>query len=359
MKKSTKYLLIGSTEPYSGKSATVLGLTHQLKQKGISVAYGKPLGTYLSNDETGDIEEDVRFIAQSLNLPETRVRSPLLSLDQKAITQRMQGKDTTDYAASLQQYVDDIEADIFLLEGCGNLWEGRLFGLSATQIAETANAGVLLVARYKALSLADNLLAAKDLIGDRLIGVIINDILHEDLETAQTQIRPFLEEQGISVLAMLPRDSLLRSVSVRELAHQLNATVLCRRDRLDLMVQSLTIGAMNVNSALEYFRRGRNMAVVTGGDRSDLQLAALETSTQCLVLTGHVPPQDFILQRAEELEVPILSVDLDTLTTVEIIDRTFGQVRLQEPIQVQCIQELMQEHFDLDRLLEQLKIVSD
>jgi len=31
--KSAKYLLVGSTEAYSGKSATVLGLSDQLHQK--------------------------------------------------------------------------------------------------------------------------------------------------------------------------------------------------------------------------------------------------------------------------------------------------------------------------------------
>ena len=111
---------------------------------------------------------------------------------------------------------------------------------------------------------------------------------------------------------------------------------------------------MNVNAALKYFRKRRNMAVVTGGDRVEIQLAALESSTQCLILTGQLPPPPFILTKAEDLEIPILSVDLDTLTTVEIVDRTFGQVRLHEPIKVQCIRELMNTHFDNDRLLSQL-----
>jgi hypothetical protein len=153
---------------------------------------------------------------------------------------------------------------------------------------------------------------------------------------------------------MWPKSDLLRSVSVRELGHQLQAEVLCCSERLDLMVESLTIGAMNVNSALKYFRKRRNMAVVTGGDRADIQMAALETSTQCLILTGHLPPQPFILTRAEELEIPVLSVDLDTLTTVEIIDNAFGHVRLHEPVKVKCIQQLMDQHFDIDRLMSKL-----
>ena len=354
MAKSAKYLLIGSMEAYSGKSATILGIIPYLQAKGLNVAYGKPLGTPRNNNSTGKIvDEDVQFIAESLNLSEDCLKLPLLYLDSQTISQRLQGKDTTDYSQSLQQYTQSI-ADLAILEAPANLWEGSLFNLSVRQIAELSDASIVLVVRYQSLLLADNLLFAKQYLGDRLLGVVINDIPYEKLELIKTSIEPFLESQGIAVLGLLPRNELLRSVSVREIAEQLQAKVLCRQDRLDLMVESLSIGAMNVNSALEYFRQRRNMAVVTGGDRTELQMAALETSTQCLILTGHVPPQPLILNRAEYLEVPILSVDSDTLTTVEIVDRTFGQVRIQEPIKVKCIQQLMKEYFDFDRLIDKL-----
>jgi hypothetical protein len=98
------------------------------------------------------------------------------------------------------------------------------------------------------------------------------------------------------------------------------------------------------------------MAVVTGGDRTDIQLAALETSTQCLVLTGQITPAASILERASDLEVPILAVDSDTLSTVERIDELFGHVGIHEPIKVRCIQELIADHFDLDRLLQLLDL---
>ncbi|MGC1244753.1 MAG: phosphotransacetylase family protein, partial [Spirulinaceae cyanobacterium] len=349
-------LLIGSIEAYSGKSATIVGMAKQLKSKGVEIAYGKPLGTYLSQDYTDFVEEDVQFMVKALNLPEGQIRSPLLCQDADTIEKRLVGKGATDYTASLKQYVKELNADAIVLEGPGNLWEGNLFNLSLLQISQSLDASILLVVRFQEQNLVDSLLAAKRHLGDSLLGVLLNDIPSNELDKTQDLIQPFLEEQGISVLGLLPRSSLLRSVSVRELKQQLDAKVLCREDRLDLMVESLTIGAMNVNSALEYFRKRRNMVVITGGDRSDLQLAALETSTNCLILTGNVPPQDFVLSRAEDLEVPILSVDQDTLTAVEIADRAFGQVRFQEPIKVECIQNLMEEHFDVERLLDKLGI---
>ncbi|WP_017317520.1 phosphotransacetylase family protein [Mastigocladopsis repens] len=357
MPKFAKYLLIGSTEAYCGKSATVLGLSYQLQHKGLDIAYGKPLGTSLSESSGCVVEEDVQFIAHSLNLPKNHVVPTMVTLNEATVQKRLQGLDKTDYQKSLaQQYSQMLFGDLVLLEGPGNLDEGSLFNLSLLQVAEVVDAAVLLVARYKSLLSVEALLSAKQRMGDRLVGIVINDIPLEKRQAVNTTIRPFLEQQSIPVLGMLPKSDLLRSVSVRELAHQLNAEVLCCNDRLDLMVESLAIGAMNVNAAVKYFGMRRNMAVVTGGDRVEIQQAALETSTQCLILTGQLPPAPFILSRAEELEIPMLSVDLDTLTTVEIIDRTFGTVRVHEPIKVECIRHLMAKHFDIDRLLALLDL---
>lgn len=348
----TQYLLIGSVEATSGKSATILGLAHQLQSKGISLNYAKPLGTYYNND---NVELDVEFIRSIMDLGAKQVSPPLLSLNHQTIAKKISGEDTTNYDQIIQEYLK-ADADLVLLEGAGNLWEGSLFDLSLAQIAEKVKAKVLLVARYHSLEVIESLLKAKEDLGESLLGVVINDVPPNELESLNKQIQPFLESKSISVFGMLPRNNLLRSISVREIAKQLGAKVLCRPDQLDLMVESLTVGAMNVNSALEYFRQGENMAVVTGGDRTDLQLAALDTSTNCLILTGHIPPQPLTLRRAEELGVPILAVELDTLSTVEIVDQAFGNVRIQEPIKVQCIKYLMAEHFAIDKLLEKLKL---
>jgi len=350
-----KHLLVGSIKPYSGKSAIILGMAQRLKDQGLTIAYGKPVGTCV-DCEADPVDEDVRFIAQTLQLPDTCRRPTLLMLNPERVSRRIQGDDQHDYTQDLRQYHQAQGGDLVILEGSGCLDEGRLFDLSLFQIAEAVDASILLTALFHPTSLIDSLLTAKERLGDRLLGVLINDIPAEQIAFINTTIKPFLEARGIPIFATLPSNRLLRSVSVRELVRQLNAEVLCRSDRLDLLVEKLTIGAMNVSSALKYFRKTQNMAVVTGGDRTDIQLAALETATQCLILTGHIPPSPSILTRAEDLEIPILSVDLDTLTTVEIIERTFGQVRIQEAVKVDCTRQMIAKHFDIERLMSQLNL---
>ncbi len=349
--QSSKYLIVGSTEAYSGKSATVLGIAHQLKQQGLDIAFGKPLGNCWEGEETPDMDDDVRFVSEILDLSPQRLLPTVLFLDDATIQRRVQGEDTTNYQQPLLNYRTGQAADLVLLEGPGNLEEGTLFDLALEQMGNVLDAQILLVARFHSLLIVGALISAKRRLGDRLLGVLINDIPEDRYTEVKTSVQTCLEKHGIPVLGLMPRNALLRSVSVGELVHQLKAEVLCRKDRMDLMVESLSIGAMNVNSALKYFRKGRNMAVVTGGDRTDIQLAALETSTQCLILTGQMPPTPAVISRAEDLEIPILSVDLDTLTTVEIVDHAFGHVRLHEPQKVQCINQLMSDCFDVKRLL--------
>ena len=349
MVKSAKYLIVGSTKAYSGKSATVLGIAFQAQAAGLTIAYGKPLSSE-ANDTTSS--EDSRFIAETLGLELSQQPPTILSLTPEATQQRISGRDSQDYQERLRQY--QASSDLVLLEGPGTLRDGKLFDLAIEQMAQVLDAAVLLVARHEAVSLVDTILSAEAQLGDRLCGVVINDVPSSDMDHVTDVIRPFLEAKGIPVYGVLPHNDLLLSVSVKELVHQLKAEVLCRSDRLNLMVETLKIGAMNVNSALKYFRKAHHMAVVTGGDRTDLQLAALETSTHCLILTGHVAPTQEVLNRAEDLEVPILAVDLDTLTTVEIIENAFGQVRLHEAIKVQCVQEITASTLDTSRLLDQL-----
>jgi len=352
--KSTKYLLIGSTEASSGKSAATLGIALQLKHRGLDIAYGKPLGTRWSGAQPSAQDEDVPFVAESLALKGDRLLPTILFLDEATIQKEILATEKPDHPRDLVQAYRDRSADVVLLEGPATLDEGTLFNLSPLQIANLVDAQVLLIARFNSLLIVGALIAAKTRLGDRLLGVVINDIPENRLEEVKTTVQPFLERNDISIFGLLPRNALLRSVSIHDLVAKLKAEVLCGGDRLDLMVESLFIGAMNVNSALKYFRKGRNMAVITGGDRTDIQLAALETSTQCLILTGQIPPTSDIISRAEDLEIPILSVDLDTLTAVEIVDHAFGQVRMHESIKVECMHQLMTEHFDTDRLLSTL-----
>lgn len=357
-----KHLLIGSTRSGSGKSATILGLTYNLQVKGYKIGYGKPIGTFTSKElpESAErTEADVEFIRKALSLPTALLRPTLLNLDRSALQRRLSGEDKADYKIKLEEYKKLIEGDLVLLEAPANTAEGAIFGLSLEEMAEHLESPILLVMRFGSLLVVDHILTAKRRFGDRLLGVVINDIPDEQYETAIEILHPYLENEGIPVLAMMPENRILRSVSVSELIEQLGATVLCRPENIDLdkvMVEELKIGAMDVNSAQSYFRKSYNKAVITGSSRIDLQFAALETSTNCIILTGRPFVSDDVAHKAMELGVPVLAVNKDTLSTVSVIEGCLGQVRLHEGVKMNSICDMMAKYFNFDRLLKLMKI---
>ena len=348
-------LLIGSCEPFSGKSAVVLGLARQLGREGVSVLFGKPLATSAADFP---MNPEVRFVGTTLGLSDEQLLPSLRVLEPATAQARLLAADLEagDVLDDLRSRIAAEAERLVLLEAAGTLSEGLLFGLSLAQLARELDAQVLLVQPWTDSRSVEPLLEARQQLGDRLAGVVLNGVAPEGLATLRAEVEPALERLGFPVLGVMPRSPLLRSVTVEELVRRLDARVLCCQDRLDLLVETISIGAMNVNSAMEFFRRRRNMAVVTGADRTDIQLAALEASTQCLILTGVGDPLPQLISRAEELEVPVLKVDHDTLTTVETIDAAFGHGRLHEAVKASYAIRLVQEHCNFSRLFERLRL---
>jgi BioD-like phosphotransacetylase family protein len=354
-------LLIGSCEPFSGKSAVVLGLAHQLKRRGVPFVFGKPLATCLEPadiQQPGDplLDADVRFIGSHLGLDASRLIASLAVLAPGSAHERLMSGDTApvEGVEALKARLGQETTDLAILEGAGRFSEGLLFGFGLVPLARALEAAVVLVHPWKDSRDVEPLLEARSQLGPLLAGVVINGVAPDALGTFREDLQPALERIGLMVLGVLPRSPLLRSVTVEELGRRLQARVLCSKERLDLLVETLSIGAMNVNSAMEFFRRRRNMAVVTGADRTDIQLAALEASTQCLILTGVGEPLPQLISRAEELEVPVLKVDHDTLTTVEVVEAAIGQVRLHEPVKATHAIRLVEENCHFERLFARL-----
>ena len=351
-------LLLGSCESFSGKSALVMGLARQLRSRGVPIRYGKPLATSLeeASGEGPMFDDDVRFLGDFFDLPPDALLPSVCALGEESTRRQLLTGAcvAADAAVASLTGLIGVAEGVTLLEAAGSLSEGRLFGLCLPQLARGLGAPVLLAHAWEDARSVDLLLEARDALGDHLLGVVLNNVPAEQITAVGDEVVPALDRLGLPVYGVLPRSPLLRSVTVEELARRLDAQVLCCRERLDLLVETLSIGAMNVNSAMEFFRRRRNMAVVTGADRTDIQLAALEASTQCLILTGAGEPLPQLISRAEELEVPLLKVEHDTLTTVEVIESTFGHVRLHESVKATYAFRLVEEHCNFERLFSRL-----
>ena len=197
----------------------------------------------------------------------------------------------------------------------------------------------------------DDLLAAVDDVGDRLAGVLFNRIDDAVYDDVDQDVIPFLTSRGVETLGALPRSPELAGVTVSALADELGAEVLVEGDG-DALVQRFSVGAMGAEEALRHFRRARDAAVITGGDRSDIATAAVEAnSVRCLVLTGGHRPSGSVLGKAKEAGLPVLSVASDTLTTVDRAEDVIRSGRTRDARTVEVMRELLETHADVDALL--------
>jgi len=352
-----KTLYVTSIENFSGKTAITLGLGRRLQVDGHTVGYYKPV----SYDPVGFaetvIDEDVTFAHNvlSLELSPGDLYGALISARNLS---NCLGKD--DPCGNRQKIKEGSakageDKDILLLEGGGSLRQGYAIGLSTPYVAEMLDAKVLAVVKFRGRTrVLDDALTAQFRLQDRLLGIIINRVPEEELPFIGETAIPFLQENGIEVLGVLPERPNLAAITVGEIADTLEAQFLLGDDEQDRLVKEIVVGAMGAREALSRFRLLPDKAVITGGDRTDVQLAALETSTACLVLTGNLSPSLNVIERAESMNVPILISRHSTIGAVEAVDNVFGKTRLGQAEKLAFFEALMAEHVNFKRIEELL-----
>lgn len=348
-------LYVASTETFVGKSATCIGLLDRARRDGFNIGYMKPVSVSVTRTEDAILEEDTSFVHDHFGLPDPLDRLAPVLITQSAVDQILRGQGP-DLSKKLRDAYVQVsrDRDFVVLEGANHWAEGTLVDLSADHVSDMLQAPVLLVSRYRTTLAIDSILAVQRYLGDRLLGVLLNQVAEPQLDFVQSRVVPYLEKKGIPVFGTLVQDATLAGITVEDLLENLGGQYIGNPELQSKIIEHLSIGAMGAEAALSHFRRRPNKAVFTGGDRSDLQLAALETSTTALVLTGNIRPAPTVIDRAEERGVPIILLPDDTLTAVERAEAVFGSIRFKQAAKVQRYNKLLTEYFNFGRLYESL-----
>jgi uncharacterized protein len=344
-------LYLTSTQALSGKSAIAIALCLQFKAQGLNVGYMKPLGTVPVEVGGRLTDEDALFVSRTLQIDDSldSISPVLLTPDvYDAVLKGM----PLGLEDEIKQAYERIAAnrDLVIMEATGTISGGYALNLSASRITDMVGAKAIHILAYRPDLATDNLMMVKSMLGERLVGAIVNNVPPDALERVKVTYAKFLSRQGMKLFGALPVDRILSAVSVRELAEVLDGEILCCREREGDLVESFQVGAMNVDSALRYMMRVPNKAVIVGGDRADIQLAALQTSTKALVLTGNLYPDSIILSRATEVGVPVIVARMETMAAVKLVEPMMGRIRVSHPRQVARMLDLVDHGIDLQAL---------
>jgi BioD-like phosphotransacetylase family protein len=328
-------LYLISSEEAAGKTTIAAGVGKRLLSDGKKVGFLKPIMA----DKKPDSDSDAAFMKQVLALSEPlESLYPLLS-GERSLADRIR-----------EAYIEvSPNKDVIIVEGrCLPSQDENL--KASYEIAGTLKAKVIIVAGYSSgLSPAGFINDYKDF-GANLLGIILNKVPKSQLKHVCGEVTSKFSETGLRILGVLPEDRALFTITIGELADYVQGEILNNSEKSVELVESLMVGAMAVDSGLDYFDRKNGKAVVVKGDRPDMQMAALETSIKCLVISGIAAPIDYVRYKAEEKSVPIILTKNDTSSILQSIEDALTKARFNHEKKLVKLAEIIEQHLDIQAI---------
>ncbi len=315
-------LMVLSVDRRVGKTALCAGIARCLTGSGKKVGYARPVFP-------GDSNEDAAFMKKVLAAPEgAELMSPAVTPDslagyfEAAVKQVSAGKDTIIVEGAI---------------GDSNLADAY------SRLAKALGARVILVEAYEHPHPERYQLQGAD-----LMGVVVNKVPARRLPQVREAEKARLTAAGVSFLGAVPEDRVLLAVTVADLSAGIGAKILNSSEKSGRLVENFMLGALSVDSGLVYYNRKPAKAAVLRADRPDMQLAALETDTACLVLTGsNKPPIHSVTFKAENKGIPILQTKKTVPEVVADIEDTLERARFGREEKIPKLNDLLQQSIDL------------
>jgi len=110
------------------------------------------------------------------------------------------------------------------------------------------------------------------------------------------------------------------------------------------------LGAMTLDSGIDYFSRQVNKAAIIRGERADMQLAALETSTKCLILTNNTRPLPVVVHHAESKKVPVMTIKKDTTGAIADIEQALEKTAFNSTQKLNKFENILEKYLDFEFL---------
>lgn len=350
-------LYFASTQDRAGKTLCACSIGLLLQKQGYKVGYFKPVGTELKRVEAGNGDTDALIVQEVLGQDaQPEVLTPVMLPEVwQALAPCAEGacRDLS-MNAIRKSYAELSQGnDLMLVSGARDFpYAGSFAGADGMSVVNELDLKVLLVERYDNGINYDALILLKKTLGKRLLGAVLNDVPREHLEVCSRSLIPYLRSHDLNIFGLIPHEPKLNIIRCMDLAYALHGRIVAGNRNASGGVSGFLIGTMQVENFMLHLRLSGNCAVIVGGDRTDLQLAALHGKTDCLILTGNLTPNELVRAKAEEVGVPVIVVKEDTYMVARRMSRILKAQKIRELAQIRSGTELVSRHMDLKKLLK-------
>jgi BioD-like phosphotransacetylase family protein len=351
-----KKIVVSSMRSNAGKTSVIAGIISLVKDK--KFAYAKPLGDRLIYRKKRTWDYDASLMVNLLERKgdlESHYEKITLGFDQSRLKYMY---DQEGIKKALSEIVTDIGGanDVLFIEGGKDMASGAYLNLDPVSIAKYIDGKLVIVVSGETDCVLDDLkflekyMKIKDA---NFGGVIINKI--KDLDDFENSCAPDIKKMGIDIIGVIPYMAPLTYFTLDFLAEKLLARVIAGENNLKNVVKNIIIGKpvevdkhpLSVKPGL----REENQLVITGGDKSDMIVAALERNTAGIIITNDIVPHQNIISRANERGIPILLVSMDTFKTAKTIDDMEALLRKDDTGKIQLLSQLIEKHTRLKYLI--------
>ena len=332
-------LYITSDRTGAGKTTLCTAIAHKLINLGKTVSVFKPLSAETNNgqDERGTYKDLVNLATSKwpIAVPEKGIDAHIIK-EICVTADQVKGSN-----------------DILIVEGLPTI------SIEDTnRIIEALDATLLSVVEYSSELSPSNLEGWSKIDSDRFVGIVINKMTIYASTDLNHNVLIDLQKRDVPVLGVIPENRTLLGVSVKQLADYLGGKLIDFGNDSGDLVESVMVGGMWLDAGEVHFGLRNDKAVSVRGDRPDIQMAALGTSTSCLVLTGDIEPIEYILNEARESETPIITVATDTLSTMENISELPRTALFDHSKKLREFSLLLDNHVELESIYQKLGAIT-
>jgi len=366
MNTVTPRIFVAATQQDDGKTTTALGLFAALRKRLGRIGFIKPVGQRFVEVDGKRIDEDSVLIDQTFG-----VHTPLEAMSPIAVepdfTRRYIENSNNEFLVRrIKNSFDRAawEKDFVIIEGTGHAGVGSVFDLSNARVASLLGSKAILVTEGGIGRPIDEIALNKALFdkeGVELVGVIMNKITPQKYEYVKDFAKRGFARLGIDLLGAIPEEPILSNATLGQICKTTKGSFLNGKAKSRRRVQKVVIGAMSSGHAMEFFKPGT--LIITPGDREDVILAALSSSTLSehdgqtiagLVLAGDLIPSPPILDLLQHSEVPTIASPLDSYAVASGIHSMTVKTLPGDVEKIDKIQALIDGYVEVDRLLAKI-----
>jgi len=362
-----KKIFIAATQQNDGKTTISLGLIAALKKRFDRIGFIKPIGQRYLMEQGYKVDEDSVLIEEVFGIKcNIKDMSPVAI--ERGFTERFieTGKEE-DYSKAIADAFERVskDNDLVIIEGTGHAGVGSVFNLSNATVAKLLDTNVILISSGGVGKPIDEVMLNKSLLDKEkvnLAGVIVNKVLPEKYDKIARLVRMGLEQKDLNVFGILPYQKILDIPTMREIKEELKISMLFQGLSLDIPVENVLIGAMNVKDAIEFVRN--NSLMIIPGDRDDMMetickvhSGKIKKSSRIsgIILSGGLMPRRGSMKCLERSGIPVLITKEDTYKIASRVHSMVVKLKPQDESKIKIIVDMVEKYVDIDKVLANLK----